>query len=69
LYTDGLSEGGDPWGGQLGSQGVVRLLREIEAEGVPGADLPARVLARAEEMAAVPPDEADDRTLVLLRRE
>jgi serine phosphatase RsbU (regulator of sigma subunit) len=69
LHTDGLSEGGDPWGGQLGAQGVVRLLREVEAEGVPPADVAARVLARAEEMAAVPPDEADDRTLVLLRRE
>jgi sigma-B regulation protein RsbU (phosphoserine phosphatase) len=69
LYTDGLSEGGDPWGGQLGVEGVVRLLREVESAGTPPAEVPARMLDRAEAMAALPPDEADDRTLVLLRRE
>ena len=68
LYTDGLSDGIDPWGGPIGPEGVVRLLREAEAEGGPGVTLPDRILERAALEAAEPPEEADDRTLVLLSR-
>ncbi|MEZ5065067.1 MAG: SpoIIE family protein phosphatase [bacterium] len=68
LYTDGLSDGIDPWGGPLGVEGVVRLLLEVEDEGWPAAELPRRILDRAAAEAAEPPEETDDRTLVLLVR-
>jgi sigma-B regulation protein RsbU (phosphoserine phosphatase) len=68
LYTDGLSDGGDPWGDSLGASGVVRLLDEVTARTSP-AEVPARVLERASAKAAAPSDEADDRTLVVLRRD
>jgi hypothetical protein len=48
---------------------VLRLLGEAAAAGVGTADLPGEMLARAEREAAEPPDETDDRTLVLLLRE
>jgi len=68
LYTDGLSDAGDPWGGVLAESGILRLLRSIES-GTPEPEaIPALLLERAEREAAVPPDEADDRTLVLLAR-
>jgi sigma-B regulation protein RsbU (phosphoserine phosphatase) len=69
LYTDGLSEAGDPWGGVLGETGILRLLGALEAQGVEPWVLPERLLGRAESEAAVPPDEADDRTLVVLSRD
>jgi sigma-B regulation protein RsbU (phosphoserine phosphatase) len=68
LYTDGLSDAGDPWGDLLGEEGILRLLCEAEAERMNPLDVPEAVLARAEREAAAPPDEADDRTLVLLSR-
>jgi sigma-B regulation protein RsbU (phosphoserine phosphatase) len=68
LYTDGLSDAMDPWGGLLGEEGIVRLLREADAEGVKGESLPEWILMRAREAALQPPDEVDDRTLVILSR-
>ncbi len=68
LYTDGVSDGGDPWGGELGQEGVVRLLREVEAGCPRPSEVPARLLERAQARAAVPSEEADDRTLVVLSR-
>jgi sigma-B regulation protein RsbU (phosphoserine phosphatase) len=68
LYTDGLSEAGDPWGGVLGETGMLRLLADLETQRIDAWDLPERLLDRAESEAPVPPDEADDRTLVVLSR-
>jgi sigma-B regulation protein RsbU (phosphoserine phosphatase) len=68
LYTDGLSDAGDPWGGVLGKEGILRLLREVESE-VPSLELADTILEKAEAEAAVPPEESDDRTLVVLSRE
>jgi phosphoserine phosphatase RsbU/P len=69
LYTDGLSDAGDPWGDRLGIEGVLRILHEAEEEGVEPAELPSTLLERAAHQAPVPLDEADDRTLVILTRE
>ncbi|MGQ0720220.1 MAG: SpoIIE family protein phosphatase [Candidatus Eiseniibacteriota bacterium] len=68
LYTDGLSEAGDPWGGVLGETGMLRLLQDLETQRIDAWELPERLLDRAESEAPVPPDEADDRTLVVLSR-
>jgi len=68
LYTDGLSDAGDPWGDVLGEEGILRLLYEAEAERVPPLEVPETILSRAAREAPEPVDEADDRTLVLLSR-
>jgi len=68
LYTDGLSDAGDPWGDRLGPDGVLRILREAEDDGVEPAELPEALLERADRQAPVPLEEADDRTLVVLAR-
>ena len=68
LYTDGLSDAGDPWGESLGVEGVLRLLGEVTEFGTEAAGVPQELLARAEREAAEPTDESDDRTLVLLER-
>jgi sigma-B regulation protein RsbU (phosphoserine phosphatase) len=69
LYTDGLSDAIDPWGGPLGEDGVLRLLAEADEAALDPADVPGWMLRRAEDEAAELPEEADDRTLVVLRRE
>ncbi len=69
LYTDGLSDAGDPWGDRLGEEGILRLLRAALQAGIPAADLPDVILARAQAEVPCPEDEADDRTLVALYRE
>jgi sigma-B regulation protein RsbU (phosphoserine phosphatase) len=68
LHTDGLSDAVDPWGGELGAEGILRLVAELEGEGTAPDDLPAVLLERAEREAAGAPDEADDRTVVVLWR-
>lgn len=47
LYTDGLSDAGDPWGDRLGEEGVLRLHREVLARGTSIQDLPTEILIRA----------------------
>ncbi|MBZ0269646.1 SpoIIE family protein phosphatase, partial [bacterium] len=69
LYTDGLSDAGDPWGDRLGTEGVLRMLGEADEDGVEAGALPATLLERAMHQAPVPLDEADDRTLVILARD
>lgn len=68
LYTDGLSDAGDPWGDRLGIEGVLRLRREVREAGTPIHDVPEVLLARALEEAPGRSEEADDRTLVVLSR-
>ncbi len=68
LYTDGLSDAGDPWGDRLEEDGILRLYADLRRERVALSELPAELLARAVRDAADPSDEADDRTLVLLAR-
>jgi sigma-B regulation protein RsbU (phosphoserine phosphatase) len=69
LYTDGLSDAGDPWGDRLEEAGILRLFADLRAAGRPLERIPAELLARAVRDAADPSDEADDRTLVLLARD
>jgi len=69
LYTDGLSDTEGAAGEPLGPEGLVRLLRELEAEGVPPGRWPDVLLERLPERAAHPAGEPDDRTLVVLARD
>ncbi len=85
LYTDGFSDGSDSWGDRLGIEGILRLLAEATAEGVPVSEFPDGLRARAGRSAgpgatqeagepgepdeADEPEEADDRTLVVLARD
>lgn len=71
LYTDGLSDAADgpAEDSTLGEEGILRLLAAEEAAGTDWPRVPERMLQSADEAAAVRPDEMDDRTLVLLRRD
>ena len=68
LYTDGLTDAEGAGEAPLGEEGLVRLLRSLEAEGVAPEGLPDALLERLPDRAAPPASEVDDRTLVILSR-
>ncbi len=68
LYTDGLTDAEGEGQEPLGADGLVRLVRSLDAEGVTPPELPDALLDRLPDEAAPPTGEVDDRTLVVLAR-
>ena len=64
LYSDGLSETQNPAGAELGTAGLVALLRRFA--GLPASEIVAGVLAELEHFSEGAPPQ-DDRTLLIAR--